>query len=53
MPQEYSYCSIEIAVFLVWHPVAGSGLQQMLQQQTKALGAEWQQNSVQDCPRAW
>lgn len=52
MPQEYSYCPTEIAVLLVWHPVAGSDLQQMLQQQTKALGAKWQQNSAQGCPHA-
>jgi len=42
MSQEYSYCPTEIIVLLVWRPVPGSDLQQMLQQKTKTLGTKWQ-----------
>lgn len=50
MPQEYSYCPTEIIIFLVWHPIPGSDLQQMLQQKPKTLGSKWQWNSMQECP---
>lgn len=42
MSQEYSYCPTEIIIFLVWHPIPGSDLQQMLQQKQKTLGSKWQ-----------
>lgn len=51
MSQEYCYCLAEIIIFLVWHPIPGSDLQQMLQQKTKTLGTELQRHSMEECPR--
>lgn len=50
MLQEYIYCPTEIIIFLVWHAIPGSDLQQMLQQKTKNVKNQMAMKFLLECP---